>query len=436
VIPLLGSLIALATGGITLAGFASALAWLGWGIVALQTAVAGGYVAMLLASKRRIATDNDCPRVEVVLCLRGSDPFLRRCLEGLLAQDYPRFAIRIVIDSRGDPAWRAVDEILGSHMAAGTAPRIVIEELRDRPETCSLKNAALIQAYGELGEDVEVVATIDADCTPHRTWLRELVAPLADPRVGAATGNRWYMPGDAAWGGLVRHLWNAAAIVPMYWHRIAWGGTLAVRAKFVRDSDYCHRMSRTLCEDTMLFDVLRRNKLRLQFVPSLIMVNRESSDIPGYFRFCRRQMLIVRYHSHVALVWGHGLISTAFFAAAIAVCLFAAVTGRFAEVAPLAISLGVYYASMLILLVPIEGAVRRIVRARGEPTDWYTPAKLVKMPIALLLTQSIYGAIAWSLPLARRVDWRGIRYTFLSGRRLRRENYEPYRETLAETQSL
>lgn len=106
--------------------------------------------------------------------------------------------------------------------------------MRDRPETCSLKNASLIQAYRGLEPEVEVVATIDADCTPHRTQLRELVAPLVDPQVGAATGDRWYMPEDAAWGGLIRYLWNAAAVVPMYWHRIAWGGTLAMRADFVR----------------------------------------------------------------------------------------------------------------------------------------------------------------------------------------------------------
>lgn len=421
---------------VDLSGIVSASSWVGWGLIGLQSAVALGYAALLLSARRRIATDEQCPRARVILCLRGSDPFLRRCLEGLLAQDYPAFDIRIVIDSRGDPAWRAVEEIIHPHVESGRAPRVSVEELRDRPETCSLKNASLIQAYRGLEPEVEVVATIDADCTPHRTWLRELVAPLVDPRVGAATGNRWYMPEDAAWGGLIRYLWNAAAVVPMYWHRIAWGGTLAMRADFVRGTDYCDRMARTLCEDTMLFDVLRRNGRTLRFIPSLLMVNRESCDIPGYFRFCRRQMLIVRYHSHVALVWGHGLISTAFFYSAILLCLGATLAGRAAEIAPLATSLGCYFASMLALLVPLELAARSRVRARGESTAWLTPDKWLRLPFALFLTQSIYGAVAWSLPLAKRVDWRGIRYTFLPGKRLRRENYEPYQETLAEKHSL
>ena len=398
------------------------LTWLGWGLAALQTTVAVGFIAVLRRSRRLIAADEACPSALIVLCLRGADPFLRRCLLGLLTQDYPRFKILIVVDHRDDPAWRQAEEIAGP--ALGT--RVEMQELRERPETCSLKNAALMQAYRGLPAEVDVVATIDADCTPHPTWLRELVEPLGDPRVGATTGNRWYMPDSADWGGLVRYLWNAAAVVPMFWHKIAWGGSLAVRASFVRSSDYVERMSRTLCEDTMLADVLRRAGLKLRFVPSLIMVNRESCDLGGYFRFCRRQMLIVRYHKDVWLIWGHGLVSSAYFIAAALTCLGGACRGYGAALAPAVVAFAAYLASMFGLLAPMEQAVRRIVRSRGEPVDWLSPDKLLRLPAALLLTQTVYGAIAWSLPLAKRVDWRGIRYTFVGRNALRRENYEPY----------
>ena len=38
------------------------------------------------------------PKAVVILALRGDDPFLRRCLEGLLAQEYDHYAVRIVGD--------------------------------------------------------------------------------------------------------------------------------------------------------------------------------------------------------------------------------------------------------------------------------------------------------------------------------------------------
>ena len=96
-----------------------------------------------------------------------------------------------------------------------------------------------------------MVALLDADTIPHRTWLRELVAPLADPRVGAATGNRWYMPAEAGWAGLVRYLWNAAAVVQMYCYGIAWGGTLALKRACSANPTYwtagARRSARTPC---------------------------------------------------------------------------------------------------------------------------------------------------------------------------------------------
>ena len=172
--------------------------------------------------------------------------------------------------------------------------------------------------------------------------------------------------------------------------------------------------------------MLRRAGLKLRFVPSLIMVNRESCDLGGYFRFCRRQMLIVRYHKDVWLIWGHGLVSSAYFIAAALTCLGGACRGYGAALAPAVVAFAAYLASMFGLLAPMEQAVRRIVRSRGEPVDWLSPDKLLRLPAALLLTQIVYGAIAWSLPLAKRVDWRGIRYTFVGRNALRRENYEPY----------
>ncbi|HBL44173.1 MAG TPA: glycosyl transferase, partial [Planctomycetaceae bacterium] len=57
-----------------------------------------------------------------------------------------------------------------------------------------LKNQSLLQGLSEVSEDVDVVAWLDADVVPHRTWLRDLVQPLQDESVGVASGIRWYAP--------------------------------------------------------------------------------------------------------------------------------------------------------------------------------------------------------------------------------------------------
>lgn len=413
--------------------YVAALVYVGLGLAVLQFSVGVGFTIRLLAARIRPAADADCGRAAIVLCLRGADPFLQRCLTGILTQDYPDFEVVIIVDNRDDPAWVPIHELVAGLRERTTARRVRVEALRERPETCSLKNASLVQAYESLEPEVTFVATVDADVEPHRTWLRELVQPMTDARVGATTGNRWYIPDDSGWGSLVRYEWNAGAVVPMFWHGIAWGGSVALRASFVRDSNYRERMKHALCEDTMLFDTLRKVGLKLKFVPSILMINRESIGLKSFFRFCRRQMLISNYHSQAWAIWLHGLTSSAYYVAALASLVAALALGDMPAAKTIGIMFAVYMGSMAAVLPALECAVRRIARMRGEVVQPMSLIQLWWVVVALLTaTQFVYGAVVWSLVRVTQIEWRGIHYRLRGIWNVHRENYAPYRPATAE----
>ncbi len=149
----------------------------------------------------------------------------------------------------------------------------------------------LLRMVAGLDESREVVALIDSDVVPHSRWLRELVAPLRQPRVGAAFGNRWYMPRYGDWGSVVRYLWNAAAVVPMWLCSIPWAGTFAIRTKVLRDCGLLKKWSLVMAEDAPAKQALEDQGLRLRFVPSLMMVNREDCTLAFGLDFIKRQPL-------------------------------------------------------------------------------------------------------------------------------------------------
>src|SRR4051794_8202980 len=68
----------------------------------------GRFIARYRRPREPPPAGPDAPRVAVLLPLRGADPFLTTCLAGLLDQDYPRYCVRIVVDSADDPAWAMV----------------------------------------------------------------------------------------------------------------------------------------------------------------------------------------------------------------------------------------------------------------------------------------------------------------------------------------
>jgi cellulose synthase/poly-beta-1,6-N-acetylglucosamine synthase-like glycosyltransferase len=389
------------------------------GILLLLLIWAQRFTSLFPPRRESTPSNRRMPRATVLLSIRGADPSLKHCLDGLLRQDYPKYAVRIIIDSPEDPAWEIVREMLEAHPDAD----VQVAHLEDRRQTCSLKLSALVQALGELDESCEVVALIDADVIPHRTWLRDLVAPLADPAVGATSGIRWYAPRHANPGTLVRHLWNATASVVMHAVHIPWGGSLAFRSDVIRDSDLKGRWSRSLFEDTDIYHAVGDLGLRIRFVSAATMINPESTDLPGCFRFIRRQLLNARlYHSSWPVIVAHGAAISAAPLLALGILAAACMKGAWAMMLALTGGLALYGLGLGYLLLRAERHIRDLARERGEevaPMPWQTWA-------AIPLTQAVYLAALLSASFMRRVDWRGITYELQGPRDVRLVEYRPY----------
>lgn len=402
-----------------------------WTLVALITGQAVLALRFILALRRRppaLPPDSACPRAAVVLCLRGADPFLPRGLRALLAQDYPDYSVHVVVDHQDDPAHAVVQEV----RAATGSPRLHVAVLEERLETCSLKNSSLVQAIGGLERAVELVAMVDADTLVHPTWLREMVAPFADPRVGASTGNRWYMPEHASWGALTRHQWNVCACIMMYWLSIAWGGSLAVRASVLRDSGILARWRTSLFDDTLIPRVLQEGRWKLAFVPSAMIINREDCNLKGFFAFGRRQLLSARLH-HPGWPGVLALAPVIAVPTVVAPAVLVAALGWGSPAAAAWVGAGLvaYVASFVLLHAPMELAMRRIGRGRGDAVSWLSPVVYARFLLAVPLTMAVFAAMIVSAQRAYRVDWRGITYQLDKAFRVRMVHYEPYRPTAA-----
>jgi hypothetical protein len=389
------------------AGFSAVVFVILVALAIVQGLLAVAFLRALANFRRAPPGDGACPKAAVVLCLRGRDPFLEKCLDLLLDQDYPDYQLQVVADNRQDPACRVAESLA----ERSGAERVRIETLDDRRDTCSLKCSSVTQAIERLDESFEVAALVDADTMPHAAWLRDLTAPLAGERVGAATGNRWYMPAGGSWGALVRYLWNAAAVVQMYWYEVPWGGTLAVKRKVIDELDLLGRWRTAFCEDTMLYRQLGRRKLRVEFVPALMMVNREDCGLGACRRWISRQLLTMRlYHPLWPLVVLHGFGTSLLLAVALVATAIAALRRDWPAMLWCAGGLAVYEAIMIGLLLPMEIAARRIIRWQGGPTGWLTWKALFRLLPAVALTQVVYTLALIGAQFARTVSWRGVRY--------------------------
>jgi hypothetical protein len=389
------------------------------GLPALAQAVWAWRFARLLTRRIARASQETLPRTAVILSLRGADPSLGDCLDGLLRQDYPAYDVWVVVDSRTDPAWDLVQRAVVSAPPAGLRVRL----LEMRRATCGLRLSAILQVLAELDESYQTVALIDADVVPHRDWLRDLAGPLADPTVGPTTGIRWFTPRGPGWGTAVRYLWGAAAASQMYAFQIPWGGSLAFRTDVLRGLGLLGQWERSLWEDSAFFRALRDAGLHLHFVPAATMVTRESTDLASCFRFIRRQMLNVRlYHPGWPAIFTHGIASIAALAATAGVCAVGLAMRHWDAAAWTAGAIAAYILGLGIALALVERKIQRIAQERDAATLGIPAAVWLALP----LTHLVYLACLTSAAGLRKVDWRGITYEIRGPWDVRMVEYRPF----------
>ena len=127
------------------------------------------------------------PSVTVIVACKGDPPDLAENMSSLLDQDYPgRREYLLALPSRSDPAHRRIETLLAGR--DDVQVRLCASEAL--PSCSSGKALDLLFALRQAPPQTEILLFADADIRVHRTWISELVSPLQDARVGAATSAR------------------------------------------------------------------------------------------------------------------------------------------------------------------------------------------------------------------------------------------------------
>ena len=125
----------------------------------------------------RQATDQAPGTIAVIVPTRDRAEKLRRCLESLVAMPGPRCDIVVVDNAPGQGRTEAAVDAV----RAGS-PHEIRYVAEERPGSSAARNRGLVETQADI------VAFTDDDVVADRDWLARLVAPFADPAVGAVTG--------------------------------------------------------------------------------------------------------------------------------------------------------------------------------------------------------------------------------------------------------
>lgn len=361
----------------------------------------------------------------VIMSVRGCDPSLGDSLIGVLNQNFEDYQVHLVVDHRTDQAWEFVQGIKQKHDSRG---RLTIHELKDPPETCSLKCHAIVQALGEIPDETELIGFLDADVIPHPGWLAELAGPLEDPSIGGVTGGQWFEPdGNAGIGSMVRSVWNSGAMVPTIIFANPWAGSFAMRVDDLLSANLKEIWSRSAVDDGPLGESINGIGLRIEFAPSLIMVNREACTFSYSNRWVSRMLTWSRvYETTFYLTVIHAIFSNSVMLANFGLLLAAIVSSHWGAAAVSATGLIVSGILSVAAYVESRRCVAHSCRLRGETFSPCTVGRLGAVFALVAVAQAVYGISCFRAITMKRIQWREINYELGGESEIRRLNYHPY----------
>jgi len=117
------------------------------------------------------------PKVSVIVPFYDSALYLERCIEALLGQSYPAASYEVLMVDNNSTDRSA--EIVRNYSRI----RLLREE---KQGAYAARNTAVKASSGEI------LAFTDSDCVTSSDWLKELVAPFAEPTVGLVQGRRTF----------------------------------------------------------------------------------------------------------------------------------------------------------------------------------------------------------------------------------------------------
>jgi ceramide glucosyltransferase len=355
--------------------------------------------------------DEFTPFVTVFMPLRGVDDHLSQNIAAIFLQDYPSFEVVFVTDRADDPALAVIESARRSFSGAvGPAMQVLVAGAGvDRGQKVHNLSNAIRRAH----RDSEVFVFVDSDARPRKDWLRSLVAPLADEKVGAATGYRWLIP---LRGGLASHLlsvWNASiasALGADGMKNFCWGGSTAIRRTTFQKCKVMDYWLGAVSDDFAMTRAVHEAGLPIKFVPQCLTPSFVDVDFGGLFEFTNRQLKITRvYAAHLwkSVFLGSVIFVLTFFGGVTLVIIRAGLGASFA--APL----------VLLLIIMAMGAMKSHLRLRAVNTVVAdaassslssTLAHVTLWPFA----SALYLGNAIAAAASRHITWRGITYELKS----------------------
>lgn len=343
-------------------------------------------------SSRGASEPQFTPPVSILKPVRGSDPDVYENFASLCVQDYPDYEIVFCIDGPDDPVYSVITQLRSDF--PGSRIRVLFGS---RSNAANDKVAKLARLTAEAEHEYLVIN--DSDVRVRPDYVRTLIAPLADPEVGAVTCF-YLQSGDV---GFTQHLQTISMVSEFYagiltdWNlegvKFTLGPTIATTRERLADFGGYESIADRPADDLLVGQLIAKQGYKVELLPYCIQVVADYGSVRDLLHKRLRwiiEMRSIRPWGHFGLLFTQGLLGLA-------------LATVIAPSAALVFGYLVLYLTMRVAMTWVIG-----IRGLGRHELW---AKLWMIPLWDLAALCLWLASF----VVHRFRWRGGEYEIRRG---------------------
>src|ERR1035441_9645594 len=246
------------------------------------------------------------PPVSILKPVRGLDPDAYDNFASFCRQDYPEYEIVFCVGDRSDPVLPVIEKVIADFPPQSI--RVLVGSGREATNDKVAKLARLSQEA-----KYEILVINDSDVRAEPDYLRKVVAPLADPKVGAVTC--FYVSTDEK--TLVQKLQTVGMYSDFYpgivvaWQldgiKFALGPTIATSKTRLAGFGGYEKIENRPADDLLVGRLIAEQGYEVKLIPYSVLTVADFQSLRDLFLKRLRWIVVMRHMRP----WGHfGLIFT------------------------------------------------------------------------------------------------------------------------------
>jgi len=336
------------------------------------------------------------PPVTILKPVCGLEKNLKSDLRSACLQDYPEFQVAFSVHDINDPAIPLLKEIQQEYPERVS---VAVENIQAGPNP---KINTLLGALHHARYDILVISDSDVHLEPD--YLKNIIAPLADPRVGfvctlyrATLADRWFEKMEL----LTSNADFIPSVVFAYVSgasKFCWGGSVALRRSSLEEMGGLEALADYLAEDYEMGRRLLSSGKKMVLVPYRVDITVDLKDFSQW--------------------WNHQVCWDQKTCAANPAGFFAFIVTR---AIPFALLFAALRLGDSLGLATLGGVLGLRLATAAAVMRWGSQDRQGLKSLALLPLRDIAALISWALALTKKtVIWRGSKLSLTRDGRLAR----------------